>query len=76
VVFVGSAYGDSQLVQLNTDKNDEGDYVTILDEMLNLGPITDFAVVDLEKQGQVNTGINRRKDLRHCSKFVSLLVRL
>ncbi|CAO3672742.1 unnamed protein product [Umbelopsis vinacea] len=52
VVFVGSAYGDSQLVQLNTDKNDEGDYVTILDEMLNLGPITDFAVVDLEKQGQ------------------------
>lgn len=76
MVFVGSAYGDSQLVQLNTDKNDEGDYVTILDEMPNLGPITDFAVVDLEKQGQVNTVINRRKDLRHCSKVVSLLVRL
>jgi DNA damage-binding protein 1 len=54
MVFVGSAYGDSQLVQLNTDKNDEGDYVTILEEMPNLGPITDFAVVDLEKQGQVS----------------------
>jgi DNA damage-binding protein 1 len=53
MLFVGSAYGDSQLVQLNTEKNDEGDYVNILDEMPNLGPITDFAVVDLEKQGQV-----------------------
>ncbi|CAM0140049.1 unnamed protein product [Umbelopsis sp. WA50703] len=52
MLFVGSAYGDSQLVQLNTEKNDEGDYVNILDEMPNLGPITDFAVVDLEKQGQ------------------------
>ncbi|KAI8583811.1 hypothetical protein K450DRAFT_220087 [Umbelopsis ramanniana AG] len=52
VLFVGSAYGDSQLAQLNTDKNDEGDYVTILDEMTNLGPITDFALVDIEKQGQ------------------------
>lgn len=53
MLFVGSAYGDSQLVQLNTERNDEGDYVNILDEMPNLGPITDFAVVDLEKQGQV-----------------------
>ncbi|KAJ2957322.1 hypothetical protein NQZ79_g6952 [Umbelopsis isabellina] len=52
MLFVGSAYGDSQLVQLNTERNDEGDYVNILDEMPNLGPITDFAVVDLEKQGQ------------------------
>jgi len=57
VLFVGSAYGDSQLAQLNTDKNDEGDYVTILDEMTNLGPITDFALVDIEKQGQVSKPI-------------------
>ena len=53
VVFIGSLYGDSQLIKLLTDKSDEsGSYIEFLDSFVNLGPIVDFTVVDLERQGQ------------------------
>ncbi|KAL3643734.1 DNA damage-binding protein 1a [Castilleja foliolosa] len=44
VVFVGSSYGDSQ--------DGKGSYVEVLERYVNLGPIVDFSVVDLERQGQ------------------------
>eukprot|EP00741_Cyanophora_paradoxa_P005067 tig00000851_g4909.t1 len=52
VVFVGSSFGDSQLVKLNSDKDQYGSHVEVLETYTNLGPISDFCVVDLERQGQ------------------------
>ncbi|XP_036951240.1 DNA damage-binding protein 1 [Acanthopagrus latus] len=52
VVFVGSRLGDSQLVKLNVDSNDQGSYVAVMETFTNLGPIVDMCVVDLERQGQ------------------------
>ncbi|EFA82352.1 UV-damaged DNA binding protein1 [Heterostelium album PN500] len=53
VVYVGSSSGDSQLIRLNShiDPN-TGSYISVIDQFTNLGPITDFCVVDVEKQGQ------------------------
>ncbi|KAF9666475.1 hypothetical protein SADUNF_Sadunf16G0233100 [Salix dunnii] len=51
-VFIGSSYGDSQLVKLNLQPDAKGSYVEVLDRFVNLGPIVDFCVVDLERQGQ------------------------
>ncbi|PNT58531.1 hypothetical protein POPTR_001G357900v4 [Populus trichocarpa] len=51
-VFIGSSYGDSQLVKLNLHPDAKGTYVEVLDRYVNLGPIVDFCVVDLERQGQ------------------------
>ena len=79
VVYVGSAYGDSQLVRLHaqpvrcaTDQvpatPDGLTYVECLESFTNLGPIVDFAVVDLDRhgQGQVVTcsGVNKDGSLR------------
>ncbi|KAF2077319.1 hypothetical protein CYY_001385 [Polysphondylium violaceum] len=53
VVYVGSTSGDSQLIKLNTEKDPQSNsYISILENYTNLGPIVDFCVVDLEKQGQ------------------------
>ncbi|KAK8960477.1 DNA damage-binding protein 1a [Platanthera guangdongensis] len=52
VVYVGSKYGDSQLVKLNLQPDEKGSYVEVLEKYVNLGPIVDFCVVDLERQGQ------------------------
>ncbi|ONK57039.1 uncharacterized protein A4U43_C10F15940 [Asparagus officinalis] len=52
VVYVGSSYGDSQLVKLNLQPDANGSYVEALERYVNLGPIVDFCVVDLERQGQ------------------------
>jgi DNA damage-binding protein 1 len=54
VVFVGSRYGDSQLLRLLTEPNPEyGDqYLEIIQNFTNIGPIVDFTVVDLDRQGQ------------------------
>ncbi len=52
IVFVGSAYGDSQLVRLSSAKNAAGSCVEVLESWTNLGPIVDMCVVDLERQGQ------------------------
>ena len=49
-VYIGSRLGDSQLVRLNVEPDVNGSYVTIIDTFTNLGPISDMAVVDLERQ--------------------------
>lgn len=41
-----------QLVKLNLHPDPKGSYVEILERYVNLGPIVDFCVVDLERQGQ------------------------
>ncbi|GAB2241606.1 hypothetical protein Droror1_Dr00018381 [Drosera rotundifolia] len=51
-VYVGSSYGDSQLIKLNLQPDSKGSYVEVLERYVNLGPIVDFCVVDLERQGQ------------------------
>ena len=74
VAFIGSAYGDSQLIKLHAkpievDQSDEANshmvgvtpvstgtsqppqFVEILEHFTNLGPIVDFAVVDLDRYG-------------------------
>lgn len=47
VVFVGSDKGDSQLVHIGSTG---GNVLEVIEEFPNLGPITDFCVVDLDKQ--------------------------
>lgn len=57
VVFVGSCTGDSQLVRLHPEAvatldDGKSSYVEVLDVMTNMGPIVNFTVVDLDRQGQ------------------------
>lgn len=52
VVFIGSTLGDSQIVQLTTEANENGSFVSVMKSFPNLGPILDMCVVDLERQGQ------------------------
>ncbi|KAJ8467238.1 hypothetical protein OPV22_029790 [Ensete ventricosum] len=52
VVYIGSSYGDSQLIKLNLQPDAKGSYIEVLEKYVNLGPIVDFCVVDLERQGQ------------------------
>ena len=49
-VYIGSRLGDSQLVKLNTEPDDQNSYVTVVETFTNLGPIVDMVVVDLERQ--------------------------
>ncbi|OIT04074.1 dna damage-binding protein 1 [Nicotiana attenuata] len=51
-VYIGSSYGDSQLVKLNLQHDVGGSPMEVVKSFVNLGPIGDFCVVDLEKQGQ------------------------
>lgn len=52
IVFIGSKFGDSQLIKLNVNRDETGSFITVLESYTNLGPIIDMCVVDLEKQGQ------------------------
>ncbi|KAL1501062.1 hypothetical protein ABEB36_006460 [Hypothenemus hampei] len=52
VLFIGSRFGDSQLVKLNTKTDESGSYVTVMETFTNLAPILDMCVVDLERQSQ------------------------
>eukprot|EP01127_Copromyxa_protea_P023248 TRINITY_DN865_c0_g1_i1.p1 TRINITY_DN865_c0_g1~~TRINITY_DN865_c0_g1_i1.p1 ORF type:complete len:1101 (-),score=191.49 TRINITY_DN865_c0_g1_i1:52-3354(-) len=53
LVFVGSTLGDSELVKLQSEKDAEtGEYIAHLERFTNLGPIVDFCVVDMDRQGQ------------------------
>ncbi|WVZ99800.1 hypothetical protein U9M48_045048 [Paspalum notatum var. saurae] len=52
VVYIGSRFGDSQLVKLNLQADASGSFVEVLEQYVNLGPIVDFCVVDLDRQGQ------------------------
>lgn len=52
VLYVGSSTGDSQLVRLHSQADASGSYVEPLETFVGLGPIVNFAVVDLDRQGQ------------------------
>jgi len=52
-VYVGSHLGDSQLVLLHTEPDEEGEYIEVAETFVNIAPIADFDIVDLEGQGQV-----------------------
>lgn len=52
VVFVGSCYGDSQLIKLNSDPNSFGSYVETLQTYTNIGPIVDMTIISGDRQGQ------------------------
>jgi len=52
VVYLGSSSGDSQLILLKPEQDEAGSYLEVLDNFTNIGPVVDFVVVDLEKQGQ------------------------
>lgn len=41
-----------QLIKLNSQPDAKGSYVEVIERYVNLGPIVDFCVVDLERQGQ------------------------
>eukprot|EP00667_Euglena_gracilis_P000838 EG_transcript_838 len=51
MVFVGGAFTDSQLVRLASQPGG-GSAIETLESFTNLGPIVDFVVVDLDRQGQ------------------------
>lgn len=51
-VFIASKYGDSQLIRIGMDSCDTGNYVEVVTSYVNLAPIMDMLVVDLDKQGQ------------------------
>ncbi len=51
MVYVGSAYGDSQLIKLHAPSAGKSEGFEVLDSQPNIGPIVDMCVVDNEKQG-------------------------
>lgn len=51
MIFIGSKLGDSQLIKLLEDPQ-ENNYLEVCETYTNLGPIVDMCLVDLEKQGQ------------------------
>lgn len=52
IIYVASRVGDSQLIKLNKKPDQFGSHVTVLETFMNLGPIVDMCVIDLERQGQ------------------------
>lgn len=51
VVFVGSLFGDSQLVKLLAEKDEHGSCVEVLEVYPSTGPILDMCLVESEKSG-------------------------
>jgi len=52
IVYIGSKLGDSQLIKLLTEPDENGSFLKVCETYTNLGPISDMCLVDLEKQGQ------------------------
>eukprot|EP00045_Choanoeca_perplexa_P014473 m.170346 g.170346 ORF g.170346 m.170346 type:complete len:1105 (-) comp16687_c0_seq1:1038-4352(-) len=76
VVYVGSQRGDPQLIRLLTDANEEGSYVSVLEEYPNIGPIVDFTLVDLDGHGQSQvvacSGVHQDGSLRILRNGIGL----
>ncbi|KAI7892669.1 mono-functional DNA-alkylating methyl methanesulfonate N-term-domain-containing protein [Mucor mucedo] len=79
VVFIGSTVGDSQLVHVKrteTSTAENGEILEVIDEFPNLGPIIDFCVADLDKQGQTQlitcSGVAKDSSLRIIRNGVGL----
>ena len=50
LAFVGCVYGDSQLIKLKTEADNNGNHIEFLDTYTNIGPIIDMCVVESDKQ--------------------------
>ena len=61
VVFIGSRYGDAQLVRLLEQPNDHDSFIEEIDSFTNIGPMADVVVIDLDRQGQVPTNALLKK---------------
>ncbi|KAI9484077.1 MAG: mono-functional DNA-alkylating methyl methanesulfonate N-term-domain-containing protein [Benjaminiella poitrasii] len=79
VIFVGSNVGDSQLIHVqrtDTTAAENGEILEVIDEFSNIGPITDFCVADLDKQGQTQlitcSGVAKDSSLRIVRNGVGL----
>jgi hypothetical protein len=50
-------------------QDEKGSHIEVLDTVANLGPIQDFCVVDLERQGQGQVGTRRRatRNMNHAA---------
>ncbi|CAI4228082.1 unnamed protein product [Auanema sp. JU1783] len=55
VIFVGSRFGDSQLIRLSTTPGAENSFITILESFINLAPIRDMTVIENDGQTQLIT---------------------
>lgn len=68
VVYIGSKSGDSQLVRLHSQPDSSGSYLEVVETFTGLGPIVNFCVVDLDRQGQGQvvtcSGIHKDGSLR------------
>ncbi|CAH1759117.1 8184_t:CDS:10 [Entrophospora sp. SA101] len=49
--FIGSHFGDSQLVKLRKEYNSSNELMDLLENYVNLAPLHDFCVINLERQG-------------------------
>ena len=67
VVYIGSAQGDSQLLQINPGRSSSEDmHLSVLESYANLGSILDMCIVDSDKQPQLVTcsGYGKEGSLR------------
>ena len=55
-----------QLVKLNTEADESGSFITTLTSFTSIGPIVDFCVMDVNRQGQTQ--------VRYMRAFVSILI--
>lgn len=62
--FVGSSCGDSQLIKLKLSSDEKSFSVEILESYVNLGPVSDFCVVDHESQVVTCSGAFNNGSLR------------
>ncbi|KAI1706295.1 mono-functional DNA-alkylating methyl methanesulfonate n-term domain-containing protein [Ditylenchus destructor] len=62
VAFVGSRYGDSQLIRLSTEPVEPNNFVNVIDTYNNLAPIRDMVIIDNDGQSQVVTCSGAFKD--------------
>ncbi|KAH6581560.1 hypothetical protein BASA61_009017 [Batrachochytrium salamandrivorans] len=67
-LFIASHFGDSELQLIVPEDADTGNVLSLCETFPNLAPISDFCVVDIEKQGQVQlvacSGAQRDGSLR------------
>jgi DNA damage-binding protein 1 len=52
LVYVGSCFGDSQLIKLLPSMDDSGSYLQTLDNFPNIGPIMDMCLMGSDRQEQ------------------------
>ena len=76
-VYVGSACGDSQLIALTGQRDPGcGNYFSVRETYCNLGPIVDFCVVDVERQGQCQlvtcSGVSKDGSLRQVRNGIGI----